>query len=80
MNITKNELLMEIKSTISSKDAYNKFIRRRTKNDMIEQFLLLRGISFNDLSFMEQCNLKQMNKSDILNYMIHDLKCQAQIR
>lgn len=71
---------MEIKSTISSKDAYNKFIRRRTKNDMIEQFLLLRGISFNDLSFMEQCNLKQMNKSDILNYMIHDLKCQTQIR
>lgn len=71
---------MEIKSVVSSKDAYDKFIRRRTKNDMIEQFLLLRGINFNDLSFMEQCSLKQMSRSDILNYMIHDLKCQAQIR
>ena len=77
MNITRNELINELKSVVTSTDAYSKFIRNRTKNDMIEHFLLLRGISFNDLSFMEQCNLKQMNKSDILNYMIHDLRCQA---
>ena len=73
MSITRTELVDELRQVLSLRESASKFIRKRTKNDMIEQLLMLRGTCFNNLSFMEQCSLKQMNKSEILDCMLVSL-------
>lgn len=73
MSITRTELVDELRQVLSLRESAGKFIRKRTKNDMIEQLLMLRGTCFNNLSFMEQCSLKQMDKSEILDCMLVSL-------